>query len=78
MGIEELLYGISPEREPTKETQAITLIHEILKDGDVPSAEVYRRLAEYGISKRTAENAKSRVGVVAVKQGAAWIWRMPY
>jgi arginase family enzyme len=78
MDIEELLYGISPEREPTKEAQAITLIHEMLRGGEVASAEVYRRLADYDISKRTAENAKSRIGVVSIKQGAAWTWKLPY
>jgi hypothetical protein len=78
MTIEELLYGISPEREPTKEAQAITLIHEMLRGNEVPSAEVYSRLAEYDISKRTAENAKGKIGVVSVKKGAAWIWKLPY
>jgi energy-coupling factor transporter ATP-binding protein EcfA2 len=77
MTAEELLYGISPEREPTKEAQAVTLIHEMLRDGEVPGAEVYSRLAEYGISKRTAENAKGRIGVVSAKKGAAWIWKLP-
>jgi hypothetical protein len=78
MSIEELLYGISPDKEPTKEAQAITLIHEMLRGGEMPSAEVYNRLAEYDISKRTAENAKSKIGIVAVKKGAAWVWKLPY
>jgi RecA-family ATPase len=78
MSVEELLYGISSEREPTKEAQAITLIHEMLRSGETPSAEVYSHLAEYDISKRTAENAKSKIGVVSVKKGAAWIWKLPY
>jgi len=78
MKIEELLYGISPDSEPTKEAQAITLIHEMLKDGEMPCANVYRRLEEYGIKRRTAENAKSKVGVLATKKGAAWVWRLPF
>lgn len=73
MTIEELLYGISSDREPTKEAQAITLIHEMLRGGELPSTEVYSRLAEYHISKRTAENAKSKIGIMAAKKGAAWI-----
>jgi hypothetical protein len=76
--VEQLLYGISPEREPTKEAQAITLIHEMLRSGEMPSADVYSRLAEYDISKRTAENAKSRIGIVSEKKGAAWIWKLSY
>ena len=78
MSVEELLYGISPDKEPTKEMHAITLITEMLRSGTLPSAEVYSRLAEYDISKRTAENAKSRIGILAEKIGAAWHWKMPY
>ena len=78
MSIEELLYGISPSIEPTKETQAITLITELLKKGEMPSMEIYNRLAEYGISKRTAENAKSKIGIVSTKKSTAWTWKLPY
>ena len=78
MSVEELLYGISTEREPTKEAQAMTLIHEMLRIGEIPSTEIYSRLAEYGISKRTAENAKGRIGVVCEKKGASWFWKLPY
>ncbi len=76
MSVEELLNGTSSERESTKEAQAITLIHELLRDGDIPSAEIYKRLAEYGISKRTAENAKQAAGVKALRIGAAWHWTL--
>jgi hypothetical protein len=78
MSIEELLYGISSEREPTKESQAIILITELLKNGEMQSNDVYKRLEEHGISKRTAENAKSRIGVVSSKKGSAWTWKLPY
>ncbi len=78
MGIDELLNGISTEREPTKEAQAISLIYEMLRDGELPSAEVYSRLAKHGISKRTAENAKGKIGVLSVKKGAGWKWKLPY
>ncbi len=78
MSVEELLYGISAEREPTKEAQAITLILEMLRGGEMPSTEVYNRLSQYDISKRTAENAKSRTGVVSTKSGVSWFWKLPY
>jgi len=78
MTVEELLYGISPEKEPTKEAQAILLITEILREGEKPCAEIYKRLKEHDISRRTAENAKSKIGIAAVRKGAAWIWRLPY
>jgi hypothetical protein len=78
MSVEELLYGISSEREPTKESQAIILITELLKNGEMQSIDVYKRLEEHGISKRTAENAKSRIGVVSSKKSSAWTWKLPY
>jgi len=78
MTVEELLYGISSEREPTKESQAIILITELLKNGEMPSSEIYKRLEEHGISKRTTENAKSRIGVVSTKKSSAWTWKLPY
>ena len=77
MSIDELLGGASAEREPTKEAQALTLILETLRNGETPSAAIYNHLAEYGISKRTAENAKGRMGIVSVKRGSVWFWRLP-
>jgi hypothetical protein len=50
----------------------------MLRGGALPSADVYNRLSEYDISKRTAENAKSRIGILCAKKGAAWYWSLPY
>jgi len=74
--IDDLLNGSRSEREPTKEAQATSLIHEMLRDGEIPTSEVYNRLSEHGIGRRTAENAKQSSGVRSVKKGAAWYWSL--
>jgi len=76
IAIDDLLNGTRPEREPTKEIQAISLITEMLRDNDLPCGEVYKRLAEHNISRRTAENAKQAAGVHSYKNGAIWCWSL--
>jgi len=73
---DDLLGSLRPEREGTKEMQAVGLITELLREGPMPCAEIYARLAEHDISKRTAENAKQAAGVRSVKKGAAWQWAL--
>jgi len=73
---DDLLGGLRPEREGTKEMQAVGLITELLREGPMPCAEIYTRLAEHDISKRTAENAKQAAGVRSVKKGVAWQWAL--
>jgi len=77
ISVDDLLNGTRAEREPTKESQAVSLIIEMLRDGEMPCNEIYSRLAEYGIGRRTAENAKQSAGVRARKKGAAWYWTLP-
>ena len=74
IGLDDLLNGTRSDREPTKEAQAVILILEMLRDGEKPCNEVYARLSEHGIGRRTAENAKQTAGVKAIKKGAAWYW----
>ena len=72
--LDDLLNGTRAERQNTKEAQAVSLILEMLRDGEMPCTEIYSRLSEHGIGKRTAENAKQTAGVRAFKKGAAWHW----
>lgn len=74
ISIDDILNGTRLEREPTKEIQAVSLITEMLRDNDMPCNEIYNRLAEHNISRRTAENAKQLVGVRSYKKGANWYW----
>jgi len=76
ISIDDLLNGTRSEREPTKEAQAASLIAEMLRDGEMPCNDIYSRLAEYGIGRRTVENAKQAAGVRAYKNGASWYWAL--
>ncbi len=74
ISIDDILNGTRLEREPTKEIQAVSLITEMLRDNDMPCNEIYNRLADHNISRRTAENAKQLIGVRSYKKGANWYW----
>mgnify|MGYP000007096750 CR=1 FL=1 len=76
ISVDDLLNGTRSEREPTKEIQAVSLITEMLRDNDLPCNEIYSRLAEHHISRRTAENAKQLAGVRSYKKGMNWYWSL--
>ena len=76
ISLDALLNGNSPDREPTKETQAVCLITEMLRDSDMPCNEIYSRLSEHGIGRRTAENAKQTAGVRSYRKDGAWHWTL--
>ncbi|MDR2712564.1 MAG: hypothetical protein LBB91_05560 [Clostridiales bacterium] len=48
----------------------------MLRNGEMPCSEIYSRLAEHGIGRRTAENTKKAAGARAFKVGAAWQWTL--
>ena len=58
ISLDDLLKSKHTEGESTKEAQAVSLILEMLRDGELPCNEIYARLAEHGIGRRTAENAR--------------------
>lgn len=76
ISVDDILNGTRSEREPTKEIQAVSLITEMLRDNDLPCGEIYDRLAEHGISRRTVENAKRTAGILSYKRGAVWYWSL--
>ena len=57
--------------------QAKTYLLRILKDGDLPSNQIYEMVAELGIKKRTVEAAKKEVGIQVYRKKSAWYWRSP-
>jgi RecA/RadA recombinase len=78
VSIDEILYASSsaPAKKDTKEQLAVTLITEYLRDGVVATTEIFARLAEKGIGKRTAENAKQRMNIRAYPKGGKWYWSL--
>ena len=61
----------------TKMDKAAFLIRAYLRDGKVPSSEMYQRLNEEGISSRTAEKTRKSMGVVCCRDVNRWYWSMP-
>jgi hypothetical protein len=74
--VPELRSGFASGAGQTKLMLAQMMIADLLKDGEKPSAEVYARLKDAGISQRTAEKAKALAGAKAFKRGAGWYWRL--
>ena len=62
---------------PTKTEKAAYLIMTYLKDGKVPSTEIYQRLNEEGISHRTAEKTRKSMGIICRKVMNRWYWSLP-
>ena len=62
---------------PTKMDKAAYLIRAYLKNGKVPSTEMYQKLNEDGICHRTAEKTRKSMGVVCLRVMNRWYWSMP-
>lgn len=61
----------------TKQEQAKDILIDLLSDGIKPQQEVMLKMREHKISKRTAENAKAELGIMSIKAGKSWLWRLP-
>jgi hypothetical protein len=59
---------------PAKKEQAIRYLQEMLAENDVASTEIFEQMKLFGISKRTAQEAKKEAGIQAYKKGNAWYW----
>ncbi|MBR1438919.1 MAG: hypothetical protein IJ587_10330 [Synergistaceae bacterium] len=60
-----------------KEAEAMTFLREILKDGALPSANVFDKAEEIGIAKITLNRAKSKAGVVSIRgKGNSSVWTL--
>lgn len=71
--IDELL---SVERSTAKKDAAIKYLQTMLTEEDLPSAYIYEKMKEYGISKRTVQEAKKIAEIEAYKKGKNWYWHM--
>lgn len=75
----ELLDPASAIEEPQFQSKielAAYLIKKILEDGDVQSKEVFSRLSEQGIGKKTVEEAKKILGIKSYRQMRQWYWSL--
>ena len=55
---------------------AAYLIKNILSDGDVLSKEVFTKLSEQGIGRKTVEEAKKALGIRSYRQMRQWYWSL--
>lgn len=59
-----------------KWTAATRLIFELLEDGDMRSSDILNKLKIMGISARTAQAAKKKMGVSSYKSDNVWFWHL--
>ena len=78
MTADELLGSyVSGGNRITKLEKAKEVLLEMLSEGETPQQDIIATMKEYGISKRTAENAKAELGIKSVKNANVWSWKLP-
>ncbi len=73
----DMLLSKSGARAPDKTTVAISLMHDLLKDGPIPSSELQKKVLAQNISESTLNRARSDLGVVAFKEGGRCYATLP-
>jgi RecA-family ATPase len=73
---EEVLNASRTSASDTKEAQAVMAILSLLTEEEKPASQMYEQLSLMGISKRTCENAKKRIGVKSERRGDGWYWTL--
>jgi RecA-family ATPase len=73
---EEVLNASHTSAADTKEAQAVMAILSLLAEEEKPASAMYEQLSLMGISKRTSENAKKRIGVKSERRGDGWYWTL--
>lgn len=58
----------------SKSEKAVYLIKKLLSEGDMRSREIYMRMSDEGISRRTAENTKKELGIRSYRKMRQWYW----
>ena len=60
-----------------KKTLAMRIILNVLRDHDVPSKVILRKLQYINISERTISKAKKELGIVSYRTEKEWYWHLP-
>ncbi len=68
---------LSDSQHTTPRDEAETWLRQALTDGKVPSTKLAAEATREGISERTLNRAKKRLGVVSERDGGAWYWSLP-
>jgi len=79
----QLLAAPTDDEQRSQVNEACRVMTELLSDGPVPAGPgdaLKRRIAEEaGVSLRTVDTAKAKLGVISRKEGlgAGWVWMLP-
>lgn len=70
--------SVNPEMPSfeSKSEKAAYLIKKLLSEGDMRSREIYMRMSDEGISRRTAENTKKELGIRSYRKMRQWYWSL--
>jgi hypothetical protein len=68
---------INGGNDESKRDMATQSLIELLTEADMPSATVFYKMNQMGISRRTVQTAKKELGVRAYKKENAWFWTLP-
>jgi len=63
--------------DKTKVAEAVEFLEDLLDFGEVPAAEAIELAEEEGISKRTLDRAKKKLGIKPRKVDGHWAWALP-
>lgn len=74
ISIDDLANGISREK---KSEQAENLIRDCLSNGKYPQQIILKKAQNTGISKRVLDEAKRSLGIISIKDGCQWYWKLP-
>lgn len=74
ISIDDLANGISREK---KSEQAENLIRDCLSNGKYPQQIILKKAQNTGISKRVLDEAKKSLGIISIKDGCQWYWKLP-
>ena len=64
------------EKSTGKKDIAVEYLQKLLSAEDLPSTYIYEKMKEYGIAKRTVQEAKKIAEIKAYKKGKNWYWHM--
>jgi len=57
--------------------EAIEWLEYVLSYGGKSATAVIEKAENMGLSKRTLDHAKARLGIVSKKDGSSWTWELP-
>lgn len=63
-------------RAQSRLEEAMVFLREVLADGDKPMREIESAAKERGLSPRTLERAKDKLGIASQKKNAKWAWSL--